>query len=478
MRYFLTLTSLFIFYISYSQERDSTTLDMSQSTAVNAKTLDKLNEQYSSLDKSIQRQTLKMLSRLQKKENGLKNKLQDKDSLKADQVFKGISAKYSELQKAIQNPVTSNLQGRFFHYIPGIDSMQTAMKFLNNPRLPASQLQQVQAISNQLQNLQARLQVSDEIQNFVRQREQLLKTQLGSFGFGKQIQGFNSEVYYYQQQLSQYKSILNDPQKQKELVLSTVEQIPAFQKFWQKYSILSQLQPMPSGLGTQKALEGLQTNKQIGELISQHAGGNSTTDANSFLQQKIQLGNVQMDQIKEKASKLGSNSGTGDMTMPDFTPNTQHTKKFLQRLEYGFNIQNTPGSYFLPVMSTIGIMAGYKWSDKIATGIGVAYQVGLGNGINNIKLSNQGISLRSYMNIRTKLNIWLTGGLEYNYMQQFETLRSIENLDLWQKSSLIGLTKKYSIGKKEGNIQLLYDLLANYEIPRGQSLKFRIGFNF
>ena len=82
------------------------------------------------------------------------------------------------------------------------------------------------------------------------------------------------------------------------------------------------------------------------------------------------------------------------------------------------------------------------------------------------------------MNIRTKLNIWLTGGLEYNYMQQFETLRSIENLDLWQKSSLIGLTKKYSIGKKEGNIQLLYDLLANYEIPRGQSLKFRIGFNF
>ena len=166
------------------------------------------------------------------------------------------------------------------------------------------------------------------------------------------------------------------------------------------------------------------------------------------------------------------------MTMPDFTPNTQHTKKFLQRLEYGFNIQNTPGSYFLPVMSTIGIMAGYKWSDKIATGIGVAYQVGLGNGINNIKLSNQGISLRSYMNIRTKLNIWLTGGLEYNYMQQFETLRSIENLDLWQKSSLIGLTKKYSIGKKEGNIQLLYDLLANYEIPRGQSLKFRIGFNF
>jgi hypothetical protein len=62
-------------------------------------------------------------------------------------------------------------------------------------------------------------------------------------------------------------------------------------------------------------------------------------------------------------------------------------------------------------------------------------------------------------------------------MQQFASIHSINNLDLWQKSALIGLMKKYNIGKKTGNIQLLYDLLAEQEVPRGQALKVRFGFS-
>jgi hypothetical protein len=88
------------------------------------------------------------------------------------------------------------------------------------------------------------------------------------------------------------------------------------------------------------------------------------------------------------------------------------------------------------------------------------------------------LELRSFVDIKAKGSIWLTGGFEYNYLQQFTSLRDIPHLDVWQRSALIGLTKKYRIGKRENNIQLLYDLLADTGTPRGQPFQFRMGWGF
>jgi len=43
---------------------------------------------------------------------------------------------------------------------------------------------------------------------------------------------------------------------------------------------------------------------------------------------------------------------------------------------------------------------------------------------------------------------------------------------------LIGLSRKYKVGKKEGNMQLLYDFLYGRQTPPGTALKFRIGYTF
>jgi len=82
------------------------------------------------------------------------------------------------------------------------------------------------------------------------------------------------------------------------------------------------------------------------------------------------------------------------------------------------------------------------------------------------------------MDVRAKGSIWITGGFEYNYLQQFNSLQNIPYIDVWQRSALVGITKKYKVGKRENNLQLLYDLLAASEIPRGQSFEFRLGFGF
>jgi hypothetical protein len=50
--------------------------------------------------------------------------------------------------------------------------------------------------------------------------------------------------------------------------------------------------------------------------------------------------------------------------MPEFKPNTQKTKSFLKRLEYGANFQTQKATNFFPAVSDLGLSLGYKFSDK------------------------------------------------------------------------------------------------------------------
>jgi hypothetical protein len=305
----------------------------------------------------------------------------------------------------------------------------------------------------------------------------------------KQLLGMNKTVYYYQQQLSQYKSMLNDKQKMEQTILSAVSQLPSFKSFIQKNGMLAQLFPSPANFGTTQAITGLQTSAQVGASIAQRignpvnpSGAAAATGQNAggldpqqFIDQQTQAAQSSLDKLK---SRLNGTAGNTNMTTPAFTPNTQKTKTFLQRLEYGFNIQNTPGNSFLPVTTAIALTVGYKISDKATAGVGASYNIGLGTGLDHIKLSSQGIGLRSYLDVKAKGSIWVTGGFEYNYLQQFAGLSDIKNLDLWQKSALLGLTKKCNIGKRSANLQLLYDFLAASQVPQASAFKFRIGYSF
>jgi len=127
-------------------------------------------------------------------------------------------------------------------------------------------------------------------------------------------------------------------------------------------------------------------------------------------------------------------------------------------------------------MSDFGLSVGYKISDNKTLGIGASYKLGLGSGWNHVRLTNQGVGIKSYADIKAKGSFWVTGGMEYNYLSEFKTLDQIKNLDAWQKSALIGITKKIKIGKKQTNIQLLYDFLSAQQVPKPPALKFRIGW--
>jgi TolA-binding protein len=416
---------------------------------------------------------------LQRREAQIKDKVTAQDSTKAQQVFAGREMQYQALQNKLQHPLDNPLKA----YLPRMDSMQTALNFIQQKGigLPTAQLQQIQALSGQLQQLQGTIQNANDAQQFIQQREQELKGQLSNYGIGKQLLGMNKEAYYYQQQLAKYKATINDPQKLQQAILSAVRQLPAFQSFWQRNSMIAQLFPMPQGYGTTAVLNGLQTNAQVQAQAAQQLGASAATSVGNptqYLQQQLDQAQASLAKLKDKVSNLGGTTGSGDMTMPDFQPNVQKTRTFLKRLEYGINVENEPGTALLPTTSDIALTLGYKLSGDLTAGIGSSYKLGMGNGWNDIHFSSQGVGLRSYVDVKAKGSIWVTGGIEENYYQAFSKLSDLNNASAWQKSALIGLTKKYKMGKSNGSIQLLYDLLAAQQIPRTQVLKFRVGYSF
>jgi hypothetical protein len=481
-------------YESFSQNQDRSSGSQPRNVlrsidSISSKSLKYIDDKYSRLNETVAVQSAKLLKCMQRKEAKLQKKLHGIDSSKAKELYAQTQEKYQELEAKLKAPIDKAIANPLKEYIPGVDSLQTIMKFLSQPNsslseIPGEKLVQIQSISSEVQQLQGRLQQANEIHDFIRNRESQLKLALANTSLGKELLRINKEVYYYQERLAEYKELLRDRKKLEEKVFATVRDLPAFQRFMQKHSYLAQLFKIPdnSAVASTEAIPGLQTRASVQNILAQRFSGAITSsgagvDPRQYLHQQMQQASTQLNALRDKISQLGG--GSSDMTMPDgFKPNSQKTKTFFQRFEYGLNIQSQRGASFLPAMSDLAFTLGYKLSDKKTIGLGASYKIGWGHGFDNIHFSSEGVALRSYADIKAKGSIWITGGLEYNYFQHFNNLSQIKNLVVWQKSALLGLEKKYKVGNRNGNIQALYDFLAARQVPQAQSLKFRIGYTF
>jgi hypothetical protein len=478
-------------------QTDSLVNKLSTVENIDSKTIASLQKEYTAMESKMDKQSAKLLTVMQRKEDKLHAKLVSSvDSLKAKALFADdVKQHYTDLRSGLSRETDKLKQFPLKEYIPGIDSVQTSLDFLlKNPNLPSDKLEQLQSLSTSLKNLQGELQKANDIQAFVREREAALKEQLLNNGFAKQLTGINKDVFYYQQELEGYKSLLNDKEKLKEKLLETIRTLPAFQKFWQKNSYIAALFPMPANFGTPQAAAGLQTRASVQALVNQRMGlpvnpnpSTVNTNGSNPFQQQLGAAQTQLDQLKDKLNKFSNGSGSSAMTMPNFKPNDQKTKPFLQRLEYGFNVQNERSRYTLPTTTDIALTFGYKLSDSKTIGIGASYKLGWGNGFQHMHITSQGVGIRSFVDIKSPINskgaflqgLWISGGFEYNYLSSFRSIQELhDNVDVWQRSALLGITKKYKIGKKEGNMQLLYDFLHNWQTPPSTALKFRLGYTF
>ena len=392
-------------------------------------------------------------------------------------------------------------------YIPTIDTLKTSMQFLQTKSTdPSLQAEAAKATAN-IDGLQAQFANTATIKSYLSQRNQELSSAFAKYGMAKQLDAYKIQGYYYKQQVQAYKDIAKDPDKLEKKGIALLTKLPIFQSFMQKNSQLAALFPIPENYGSPQALAGLQTRASVQQLLQSKFGSNSPlgggsgaeagsssplgAGSGSFVQGQLQSAQTQLSSLKDKANNIrngsytnGATSGKdGEAGVEGFKPNTQKTKSFLKRLEYGFNIQSQRPNNLLPVTSSLAATVGYKLNDRNSIGIGVSYNMGWGNGFNHISLTTQGAGLRSYIDSKIKGGFSITGGYEKNYMptlkEKLTDFYKGGNWKAWRSSALIGVTKKVALSKKKSSsMQLFYDLLNNTDHIKTQPWVFRVGWGF
>lgn len=431
-----------------------------------------LTSKTSKTTKKFEEFTRRFLSQIKKQEQKLKQKIAKSNPALANQLFDGIEERYEDLKKE---------PGEIIHhsqvYSGHLDSLTTALAFLKEINRESTEL--ANALS-QFSSLQDKFSQAEKIRSFLSERKRLLRENLEKLGMPTALKGFQKRVYYYAAQVNEYKSLWKDPSKLEKKLLEILSRTEAFKDFFRQHSQLASLFALPGNNTAAASLAGLQTRVSVQQGIQDRFGAGLQIE--QLLQQNLQAGQGQLDELKSKLARYGQGSygNTGsDVDLPDgFKPNNQKTKTFFQRLEYGVNIQSQKARSYFPTTSDIGLSLGYKLSDNSSIGVGASYTVGWGRGWEHIRITSEGVGLRSYVDMRLKGNLYISGGYEQNYRSAFENVGQLRELDAWQKSGLLGLSKRYKVSKKiKGDIKLLWDFLSYQQIPRTQAVLFRIGYS-
>lgn len=452
--------------------------------SIPAKYFDKVSGQAKSISQSIQTKSERLLAALEKQELKIQKVLSKADSAKAADFFESGRGRYQQLIEKIsgaKNQLAGNLSGE---YLPYMDSLTGSLEFLSQYKnlLSVKKFQQVDKALTDVKELQSKFRQAEQIRQYIRERKQQLQTLISGYSkvpknLTKMFNSYNEQVHYYSTRINEYKDIFRDPARMQRLALIALNKIPAFQKFMKEHSTLGGLFSLAGNYGSAEGLVGLQSKEEIQKLIAGKVG--STASAGQAFGQQIQAAQSQLSSFKEKLLSLGA--GSGDIDMPDFFPNRQKTKTFLKRLEYGINIQNTRSSGYYVSTTDIGFSVGYKASEKITFGFGGSYKIGWGKDIRHIAITSEGAGFRSFFDIKLKKEFFASGGFEYNYQRPFAEFRQISNIDDWQQSGLIGISRIISVKSKvfgKTKVQILWDFLSYQQVPRTQSFKFRVGYNF
>ena len=451
--------------------QDSSKLD--KAIAFPNKLFGALDKKTASVESKLDKQTDRYLSKMQRQERKLRRKVWRKDTVLAKQLFDGVDAQYDQLKNGISNAAKSASV-----YSGHLDSLTTALNFLKNQNLTDNPA--LQKSLDQYKELQSKLDASENIKKYITQRRELLKQQFEKLGMVKQLKAYRKDVYYYQQQVREYKTMFEDPNKFEAKLMELAMRLPQFKDFFAKYSGLGSLFALPGSNSSYPvaSLQGLQTRAMISQtLIDRFGAGSNVTQ---MLQQNVKDAQSQLTQLKNKAGSYsnGSYGNTNESDIPGFKPNNEKTKSLKDRLVYGGNVQSQRARYFFPVTSDIALSLGYKINNKSTIGIEGALKIGWGNNWSNIKLSHQGVGLRSYLDWKIKGSFYFSGGYEQNYRSMISSIAPLQNYSAWQTSGLVGLSKKYSISKKmKGEMKLLWDFMSYRALPRSQPILFRVGYS-
>lgn len=447
--------------------------------SIPTKYISKVDDKIDMYSNRIIGKTEKTLAKLSKWENKIKGILDKVSPETSAKLFGNSQTTFSTILKKIQEgkAITEGYRAKYNQYR---DKLTTSIKYLEEQKdkLDKNLVTPITTAKKKLDELEQDISNTEAVEAFIKERKkQLLNEAAKYLGKSKYLTKIDKEAYYYVETLRNYKELFSDKKKAEEVALKILNRIPAFTNFVQKNSMLASLFRMQGGSGATPNLQGLQTRESVNALIQERLGTGGPNAREAF-SQNVQRAQTELNNLKAKVLKAGGSNS--DASIASFKPNMQKTKTFIQRLEYGstFDFNKTNG--YIPSMANIGMRIGYKLNDKSLIGIGASYKMGLGS-IQRIRITHQGIGLRSFVDWKLKKQFFVSGGFEMNYNAQFKNITQLKYYNSWQQMGLVGITKKMNIRTKwfkATSIQLLYDMLHRQHTPVSQPVLFRTGYTF
>jgi hypothetical protein len=430
----------------------------------------------------INSRTIKTLEKLSCWENKIHEILNRVNPETAQRLFGDNQNTFSFVLQNVKEgkTITENYQAQYHEYR---DRLTIDIKYLKSRKedLNKKFTKPLLMIHEKTSELNTQLNNSEAVQEFIRERKKvMIDACFQVLGKNRYLTKINSECFYYLETMKNYKATFSNPDKSEQIVKDILNKIPAFQRFMQENSMLASLFGQSGELASAANITHLQTRAGVTQLI-QTRMSTATQSVMNQVQQNIQAAQGQLNKMKDKLLNALPGAGNGGGTLPDFKPNMQKTKTFAQRLVYESSFQFAKTSSLMPSTADIGLSVGYKLNDKSIVGIGAAYKMGVGS-LEKIRVSTQGVGLRSFIDWKFKKQFFLSGGFEMNYIAELPSqIQALKNRTNWQQSALIGVSKKISARTrlfKETRLQLLYDFLAQKHFPVSQSILFRIGYSF
>ena len=466
----MTFLIVFCFHLKIQAQSDSSLLNDKISSRY-IKTLDKkLNKYYSRL----YHKSIRTLEHLSDYENRLHSILLKSNPELAKKLFSSDQETFASLLLKIRSKADfgKNLNLDFNEFE---DKLKTNLQFLasekvnQNLKVPKSILDGKETLSK----VDYEIENGNKIRELIKVRRKQLIEHTEDLLVKKYLCEINKEAFYYNSTLKNYQDLFSDENKVEKLAFDVLKKSKLFNEFFKQNSQLASLFRVPSNFGSVSTV-GYQTRLSVNEILQERvlAGG---MNANNQISQNISLAQSKVKDIKEKLLKWGGNS---DVDIPNFKPNNQKTKTFLQRIEVGIDVQSQKINSVSSKINDIGISIGYLINDKITVGVGSSYKMTLG-AFQHLKLSNQGVSLRSFMDLIVKKQFFISGGIELNHLSEFQSMSQFRFNKFWVYSGLLGLEKQTVFSTKflKGtNVKLLYDFLAKTHNPSTPSFVFRVGY--
>ena len=266
----------------------------------------------------LQESTTNYLNKLQDQEHKMQVQLEKVNPDAAKRVFENSQKIYEKLQNDLMHN-SENVLKSCGKYVPGIDSAITSLKFLQLSGVGSTRigdnLNQAKAALAKVKQLEDQFKKSDNVEEFLKQREEFLKQQLTAFhvpGLDK----YNQLAAYYAQQMEEYKQAWEDPTKMEAKAMNILNKIPAFQDFMQKNSMIAGLFNIPSDYAT-SGVAGLQTKEEVQKVMEQNMALMGPKGAQGA-QQNIGDGQSALASVRNKL-----NQGSSELAMPPGHGNSQ-----------------------------------------------------------------------------------------------------------------------------------------------------------